>query len=456
MHDKAISKLRYAFNTVDQNEDHKIDWEEIQNCCSRLNIVLDDSDYSSFTLCDKSKDGRLDFTEFCEFVEKRLLKIFQSIDTNQNGALDAYEIQKCLEKLSKPLSIRKIKAIIFGMDKNGDGVIDFGEFSDFFADMPTADITLVADKWARGFGIDIGSDQVPTSIPPAEVPLWRFMLAGGCGGVASRTATAPLEKIKILAQTSSSKDKVRIIKTLSTVWKTQGLHGLFAGNGTNVLRIFPTSALVCLVYSRMIKYTPVDNEKNPNQPLWRLLSGATAGVVANSCTHPLDVVRARLTVQDMSSGQEIKYKGISHAVKTMVREEGFRSLFKGLGPTLVSIAPFLAIQQCVYDVLKNVIIQGAFSTTNVSTFLVCGAFAGTLAQTAVHPLDVVRRTMQVDSKTNTVQSRMQSSIEVTKTLLRTGGISRLYAGITAAYLKVVPSAALSLLVRDAILGRLKD
>ena len=47
----------------------------------------------------------------------------------------------------------------------------------------------------------------------------------------------------------------------------------------------------------------------------------------------------------------------------------------------MSIAPFLAIQQCVYDVLKNVIIQGAFSTTNVSTFLVCGAFAGTLAQT---------------------------------------------------------------------------
>ena len=33
----------------------------------------------------------------------------------------------------------------------------------------------------------------------------------------------------------------------------QGLQGLFAGNGTNVLRIFPTSALVCLVYSRMIK-----------------------------------------------------------------------------------------------------------------------------------------------------------------------------------------------------------
>ena len=200
MHDKAIYKLRVAFSVVDTNDDHKIDWEEIKDCCSKLNIKLDDRDYVSFKMCDSSKDGRLDFQEFCRFVEQRLWRIFQSIDKDQNGALDAYEIQKCLEQLSKPLSIRKIKAIIFGMDKNGDGVIDFEEFSDFFADMPTADMASVAEKWARGFGIDIGSDQVPTSIPPAEVPLWRFMLAGGCGGVASRTATAPLEKIKILAQ----------------------------------------------------------------------------------------------------------------------------------------------------------------------------------------------------------------------------------------------------------------
>ena len=56
-------------------------------------------------------------------------------------------------------------------------------------------------------------------------------------------------------------------------------------------------------------------------------------------------------------------------------------LLSGLGPTLVSIAPFLAIQQCVYDVLKNIVVNGFVVTPNVSTFLICGAFAGTLAQT---------------------------------------------------------------------------
>ena len=63
--------------------------------------------------------------------------------------------------------------------------------------------------------------------------------------------------------------------------------------------------------------------------MWRLLSGGTAGVIANTCTHPLDVVRARLTVQDISMRTLMKYKGISHTMKMIVKEEGFRALYKG-------------------------------------------------------------------------------------------------------------------------------
>ena len=64
--------------------------------------------------------------------------------------------------------------------------------------------------------------------------------------------------------------------------------------------------------------------------------------------------------------------------------------------------------------------------------------------------------MQMDRQASILSTKMKSSLSVTKTLLRNGGVPRLYAGLTAAYLKVVPSAAISLLVRDAVLGRLKD
>ena len=78
------------------------------------------------------------------------------------------------------------------------------------------------------------------------------------------------------------------------------------------------------------QYTPVDNEKNPSQPLWRILSGATAGVIATSATHPLDVVRARLTVQDQSFRAVGQYRGITHALRTIAAEEGMKGLSKGV------------------------------------------------------------------------------------------------------------------------------
>ena len=48
----------------------------------------------------------------------------------------------------------------------------------------------------------IGSDLVPPPLPPPSIMIWRALFAGGIAGIVSRTATAPIEKIKILAQVS--------------------------------------------------------------------------------------------------------------------------------------------------------------------------------------------------------------------------------------------------------------
>ena len=53
--------------------------------------------------------------------------------------------------------------------------------------------------------------------------------------------------------------------------------------------------------------------------------------------------------------------------------------FIGLRPSLISIAPFLGLQQCSYDVLKLYALQ--HTTGSTSTFLMCGALAGMTAQT---------------------------------------------------------------------------
>ena len=65
---------------------------------------------------------------------------------------------------------------------------------------------------------------------------------------------------------------------------------------------------------------------------------------------------------------------------------------------------------------------------------------------AVYPLDVIRRRMQVQSG---------SEYRGFLAMLRTLSARELFYGLSATYLKVMPSAAISLLVRDVILGRLQ-
>jgi len=60
--------------------------------------------------------------------------------------------------------------------------------------------SCVSCDGSYNFLCTIGADLAPPPLPPASVPIWRALLAGGVAGVVSRTATAPLEKIKILAQ----------------------------------------------------------------------------------------------------------------------------------------------------------------------------------------------------------------------------------------------------------------
>lgn len=67
----------------------------------------------------------------------------------------------------------------------------------------------------------------------------------------------------------------------------------------------------------------------------------------------------------------------------------------------------------------------------------------------VHPLDVIRRRIQVERG-----APAQHFLSALRDLWNTGGVRSIYAGLSASYLKVIPAAASSLLVRDFLLGRL--
>jgi len=165
----------------------------------------------------------------------------------------------------------------------------------------------------------------------------------------------------------------------------------------------------------------------------RLACGACAGICASFATHPLDVIRTRLAVQ-------AELTGIGHTVTTLWSEGGVQAMYKGLGPTLASLAPFVAINFAAYDTLKAHFFPGGNVPQGPLYSLGMGATAGIIAQTACYPLDTIRRRMQLKGK------NYKSTLDAIQTIIKTEGSLGLYRGISANTLKVIPNNAIRWMV----------
>ena len=75
-----------------------------------------------------------------------------------------------------------------------------------------------------------------------------LLVAGGLAGIVTKTATAPLERVKILLQLRSmskitSSSPQSILGTMRSVVKDEGFLAFWKGNGANCVRVIPVYAL---------------------------------------------------------------------------------------------------------------------------------------------------------------------------------------------------------------------
>ncbi|KAI4355198.1 hypothetical protein L6164_003992 [Bauhinia variegata] len=307
----------------------------------------------------------------------------------------------------------------------------------------------------------------------AILSVCKSLVAGGVAGGVSRTAVAPLERLKILLQVQNPHNiKYNgTIQGLKYIWRTEGIRGMFKGNGTNCARIVPNSAVKFFSYeqaSQGILYMykkQTGNEDAELTPVLRLGAGACAGIIAMSATYPMDMVRGRITVQTETSPYQ--YRGMFHALLTVIREEGARSVYKGWLPSVIGVIPYVGLNFAVYESLKDWLVKSKSfgicqdSDLSVTTRLACGAVAGTVGQTVAYPFDVIRRRMQMVGWSHaasvvTGDGRVRAPLEYTgmvdafRKTVRHEGFGALYKGLVPNYVKVVPSIALAFVSYEVV------
>jgi len=226
----------------------------------------------------------------------------------------------------------------------------------------------------------------------SALDITKSLAAGAVAGSVAKTLIAPLDRTKIIFQTSEDKKfTVRaVLQEMRKIVRSEGVSGLWRGHSATLSRVAPYAAIQFVSFDFYKSQLLRENDKNLT-PLRRLLAGSLAGATSVVVTYPLDLMRARMAVQYAAQG------GIRHNFRDLYQREGFSGMYKGLGPTLFGIVPYAGLAFGSFETFKMIVSQHYGSeTVTPGQRLVCGALAGFVAQSLTYPLDIVRRRMQTD------------------------------------------------------------
>ncbi|CAL5218925.1 g671 [Coccomyxa viridis] len=279
--------------------------------------------------------------------------------------------------------------------------------------------------------------------PPADPPrpmdeaqrALRILVAGGVAGAVSRTATAPVDRMKLLLQVDSTARGL----TMREGWNRMVTEGttsaFFRGNGTNVIKIAPETAIKLSCNDRIKHMVCEDiDDITPGQ---RMLSGALAGAIAQFAIYPLELVRTRLAVCPMGT-----YRGIWDCWGQIVRKEGWSCFYRGLTPSLIGILPYAGVDIMTFELLKEYLLERYDGMPPPWAILGAGMTSSSIAQFASYPLALVRTRMQAQGWGGS-PVMYKGMWDVLAKAVEKEGVKGLYKGILPNLAKVAPAAGIS-------------
>ena len=275
----------------------------------------------------------------------------------------------------------------------------------------------------------------------------KTFLIGGVAGSIAKTVVAPLDRMKILYQTSNSHYKnMSILNVFKNIYKKEGIAGYFKGNLTQVIRIFPYSATQWLTFEHSYKLSKtIFGEKSPYA---RFTAGVITGLVSVSVTYPFDILRARFA----SQVNEKYYVSLLDSIKKISAEHNGKTtgIFIGLRSTLIGCMPYAGTSFCTFNSLKNYILEKNNKKVldTIEKFFV-GTVAGITAQTVSYPFDVVRRYEQIQDFINK-DVKYNGLFDGFKKIIKNDGVSGLFRGITVNYIRIVPTIAVSFTLYETL------
>lgn len=340
------------------------------------------------------------------------------------------------------------------------------------------------------------------------------LIAGGTAGLFEALCCHPLDTIKVRMQiykraVSGGGTAIKapgFIKTGKSIYTQEGFLALYKGLGAVVIGIIPKMAIR---FSSYEFYRTLLADKNTGVVSTgnTFLAGVGAGVTeAVMVVNPMEVVKIRLQAQHLApaaaapvqtlqtaaagispamaatatatgatapataastaastvkkaAAEPVKYKNAVHACYTIVKEEGFGALYRGVSLTAARQATNQGANFTVYSKIKEFLQKYHQTDVLPSWETSCiGLISGAIGPFSNAPLDTIKTRLQRDKSHSADKSTSGwgKIMKVGSQLLKEEGFAALYKGITPRVMRVAPGQAVTFTVYEFVRGHLEN
>ncbi|KAF2761805.1 calcium dependent mitochondrial carrier protein-like protein [Pseudovirgaria hyperparasitica] len=497
-------ELYYLFKRIDHNEDGKLDKAELKQAFQTAGLAVPDSKFERFfEQVDSNQDGVITFDEWRDFLLfipsgetdlRAVLSYFTStFRMNPEGdaqisddIIDGLGIQQQflnilfgeIVRIAKPPKPRPPASV-----QNNSSITLTAPHLDMSSEEAT--LTLPPKVDTVEFSPDVSEPETDSAVLQLEqtkpvlilIPYSGYFVAGGISGIVSRTATAPLDRLKVylIAQTSVTSEAVQAAKSgnpfaaigrawrpianaMKDLWQAGGIRSLYAGNGLNVVKVMPESAIKFGSYEATKRFfATLEGIEDPNNihSYAKFMAGGVAGMVSQFAVYPMDTLKFRMQCETVKGGLHGNQLIITTA-KKMWAKNGVVAFYRGLPMGLVGIFPYAAIDLGTFEYLKRALARrkakklgcheeqaqpSSFATACI------GGFSGAFGASMVYPLNLLRTRLQ--SQGTVLHPRTYTGImDVTRQTIKGEGYRGLFKGLTPNLFKVVPAVSITYVVYE--------
>lgn len=253
----------------------------------------------------------------------------------------------------------------------------------------------------------ISQPVIPAAKETTPIGFLADLAAGGVSGGISKTAVAPIERVKLLLQTQDSNEKIKsgevpryrgIADCFVRVAREQGVMSYWRGNLANVIRYFPTQAFNFAFKDTFKNMFP---KYSPKTDFWKffaanMASGGAAGACSLLIVYPLDFARTRLAADLGAAKKEREFNGLLDCLRKVATRGGPLALYQGFGVSVQGIIVYRGAYFGLYDTAKGML----FEDEKKANFFAKWAVAQTVTAAAgviSYPFDTVRRRLMMQA-----------------------------------------------------------